>query len=262
MAARFTGRAGAIKVEDGDDFDPQTGWSYFEIWRGPKPAILAKAADFRASGWKVRRQKWTGAFYQIQATYGSIPGEGGGSESEVPVDRYRIGTEFVQQDLKDNPLLIALAGSEADLALLIRDIDKALADGISLEEAIAQGLPFADAIYRPVFNLRARGQMAYELKRPILTRIRSVTTSYPRQFVMTASPAIYKTAALIRVFGIPANVVARLPADPAAKPSNTEWAWFWKQQDSDIISTTNRAQEMDSWHFAHWSTATYTLVST
>src|SRR3954464_4683067 len=121
MASKFTGRAGAIKVEDGDDFDPQSGWQYYEVWRGPKAAIIAKRAPFINNGWKVKRQKWTGPVYQLQATAGWIPGQGNGSGSEVPVDRYRITTELAQLDLRSNPKLIASAGSEADLALLIHD---------------------------------------------------------------------------------------------------------------------------------------------
>lgn len=255
MAATFTGKAGCTMAEDGDDFDPSTGATFYQIWRGPKKSILAKAAQFRAAGWKVSRQKWSGPFYQIRCTLTGNYQNPTNPGLEVPIDRYRITTELAQIDLRANPKLIAGSGSEADLALLIHDIDEALKDGLTLGDINISPVDV------PVFNLRARGQQAYEIKRPVLTRIRSVSANYPRQFVIEPQPVIYKTAALIRVFGIPVAVSRRLAPDPAVKPSDTEWGWLWRQQDSDIVSTTTRVEEMDSWIFAAWSTATYDIVS-
>src|SRR5689334_8506868 len=112
MASKATGYQGASLVETRQDFDPQTGELYTEIWRGSKAAILAKTAEFRDAGWKIQRQKWSGPGYQVTASIGVTPSNEGGKSTEAPVDRWRIATQLAQFDLRSNPKLLEAARAE------------------------------------------------------------------------------------------------------------------------------------------------------
>ena len=74
MAAKQTGLQGAVFVEDAHDFDPQFGDTYSVTWRGPKAAILAKTALYRAAGWRCARRKAGGAVYELIASIVSVLG--------------------------------------------------------------------------------------------------------------------------------------------------------------------------------------------
>lgn len=269
MASKATGSQVITFVEDGYDYGPD-GESYFEVWRGTRAQALAKASALRLAGFRVQRRKWSGPGYQVTGTISLAPVAGGGSGSETPVDRWRITTQLAQLDMRSNPKLLAAFRAfvaeeyiESQLNINIQTADNLLASGGSVNDVgpSSPPNPAADALGRKLFNLRARGTQSYELKRPVLTRIRTVSTNYANQFIMEAQPKVYTTAALIRDFGLPATIQQRLPATPNEAPSDTVWAWLWQQQDSDTIPSLGRVEEMDSWVFAAWSTVLYDVVA-
>lgn len=254
MASKITGYQSVVFVEDGYDFDA-TGSTYFEVWRGSRAGILYKAAELQAAGYRVTRRKFSGPLYQVTGTLSLAPESGGGSGSETPVDRYRITTQLAQLDLRSNPALITLCGSERVLAQYVKEIDNDIAD-----VTIDANYDSYSTEKQTVADLRLRGAQAYELKRPVLTRIRTMSVNYSSEFVMEAQPKVYTTTTLISTFGIPLAVQAKLPVAPATSPTRTTWAWLWQQQDSDVIPTLGRVEEMDSWVFAAWSNAMYEVV--
>src|SRR5688572_741011 len=105
MASKATGKQTATRYKTDWEFDPQTGEALVEYWHGPKAAVISKAAAFKAAGFRVTRTN-NGAKYECKVYIAQAAGIATGSGSEVPVDRWRISSEWLQLDLRENPKLI------------------------------------------------------------------------------------------------------------------------------------------------------------
>ncbi len=262
MASKVTGYQGAVRAETGEDFDPAVGAVRYEIWRGSKAVIREKMLELKALGWRLSARKYNGGpGMELYAQRGLSSEDD--FQAEVPTDRWKITRELVQIDIRGNPKVIAAAVSADTLARWMNAIHAAIDAGLSLADyytSIGESPTVADE-HVMLYNLVAMGGDSYEVHRPVLSLVRTMNADNPQKFVMDARPAVYTTDALITTYTIPPAVAQRLPVDPALKPLNTVWAWGLRQQESDILISTNRVEEVLSWTFAAWSTLLYDVIA-
>lgn len=261
MASKATGYQLASLVSDEREFDPQLGHLQVQVWEGTKAAILVKEAELEAAQWKLTRRKRNGnsPVYSIEAS----------KPLDTPTDRWKIVTEMVQLDIRQNPKVIAAAVSADTLALWVQAIEAALAAGLSLPDYYTQvrGLTGTDAPIisdeeQELYNLMAMGVTSYEVHRPVLTRSRIIAPDYPEPFLVEAVTAIYTTTGLIACFNPPQEIISRLPADLPSylTPLDCVWGWKLRQQESDFLLSVNRVEEQHSWVFAAWPLLLYDVI--
>lgn len=233
-------------------FDPQQGWSTVEEWEGSKNACTNKQGEY--FGVNVRTDlSHDGPKYRLTATIGEIQRTGG--EQEQPVDTWEIDTEWVQNSIYENPNVLQLAGTVLTLAAWKEEIDRARK---KTPPALDSSTPAGKVT---LFEHIVRGVEAYEVKRIVLSRVRSVSVGYAGQFTCDAVDKVYTTARLISSFGIPSAIAARLPANPAYTPTNSAWSWKQRRASSRFSLRINKVEEVFDFVFAAWSTTLYDLQS-
>jgi hypothetical protein len=235
-------------------FDPATGDAYQETWSGTKAAIEAKHALMRAAGYKSRISN-NGHRWECVVTIGN-DGSGG---SETPLDKWSVSYEWPQISIFNLPQAAKEADSYIDRAQYRLDIEEAVKNGV--ECPLDPGnFPFAHHLHR----MLSRGTEAYEVRRPLLKRSRTFSTAYATRALLTPLEYVYKTSVMDDWFGVPAVIMAQLPADPGTNmtPAGTTWGWRVKGDESDTIPFLNRIEEVKTWIFAAWDTDLHTIVST
>jgi hypothetical protein len=224
-----------------------TGITTVWIYEGEEEALKVEAAGVLAANGQADVYPYDGPAYRMDVIW---PDDGTAS------DYWERVTEFVQEDLRENPKVISLASTSDTLALWIFLIKTALASGSPLKGVVDPGMQL-------LYDEMARGVTSHEVRRIILTRRRTLPIGYATPRTPTATESIYTTAALIRLFPpIPAGIQAILPAVPAVAPSGRTWGWKIRQDDSRLIPSTLKDEEVMRWTFAAWSTSLlYDLVT-
>ncbi len=233
------------------DFDPVNGYVVQEVWEGSKAAIYGLATAYEALGYKAHREH-DGPAHMCYVTIGGLTD----GSPEVPVDDWEIDDDYVQEDLWSNPKVIAAAGTDDILASWRGEIEDALAAKKTVTKTGFSGTK------KELFVHMRRGAIAHEISRPVLIRNRSISPRYAQRAVIESISKVYATAALIRVEGIPNDIRAKLPADPADVPSYTVWGWKRRKNNSKIERRLNKALEEKSWVFSAWATTFYDVVLT
>lgn len=122
-----------------------------------------------------------------------------------------------------------------------------------------------------IYNLHIMSgseDLSYASRLPILSRRRTCSTIYAQQIVVGGAQQIYSKVALQRVFGIPADVYARIPEDPSIAftairpPPDTQWGWLIRRQDSVQVARTGKVEETLDWRAAFWSLRLYEYIAT
>lgn len=259
MATIGNGTARIVSYET--VFDPQLGEQQIENWEGSEDALITVGRNqITPSGGKWRVQQHDGPIYRMAVNYGEVQSSG---VIEQPIDRWERVTEYIQEDLRNNPNVIALAGDAYTLNKWIKDVKAALKLNLTLDQY------YGDEDFDPIFasdeqiklyELYARGTESHEIKRFVLRLRRTISVKYAARSVASAVENIYSTGALIANFGIPPEIANTLPANPATPPANTAWSWKQRQDNSVFLPGLNKIEESKDWVFASWSTLLYNLV--
>ena len=231
--------------------DSSSGNSWEQEWTGSVSGIASLAVTLVASGARVRDESANGVG-RIIATYSFDPDNPTGEEA---IDRYEFEMEPVQVSLFNHPAVALESDGYVTRAQYKTDIEEAVASGEALGLSETE-YPLAHEVYR----LLSRGVESYELKRPVLSRVRAFSPNFSGRVVLSAVETVYTTAALVREFAIPATVASQLPADPPEVPEGTVWAWKLRGDRSTYIPAQNRVEETRDWVFASWSTLLYTVT--
>lgn len=249
------GDTGVRIVDVQRDFDPQYGATTTFIWEGEEEALNTMAPNM---GGKSRVYRFTGPVFRMSVRYGDAQD----GSTEIPTDTWEIDDDLVEAPIWECPKLIASIGGDDAMATL---------KGWILDSAAAKDTPsqfsvkhatFGDNItlYNEYFN---RGTRAYEVKRPTIKRVRTISANYAAPVVIVVPEPIYSTQKLITAFGIPTKFAAQLPADPgaAATPSGRVWAWKQRKESSKYTPVLNKIEETMEWVFTPWSLLTHAYIS-
>lgn len=268
-----------LKISSEVVFDPKYGFTTRELYSGTPTTINTLNATLILLGVRTTVTTQAGrtfltAYFGVQDSSGVTP--------ETPNDYYELETEYVQESVWHNDKVESAArvvaaangGAETTSGVLARwrRIIEAGMKGMVLSDdsnnqfnkitegpvepsSLAPDLePFGLDLYKDF----VRDADTYETTRQVLTRNRTVSVAYSAQTVAQTRPIIYTTAQLIAVFGIPAAVAARLPADPTDVPTNALWAWK-QRRNTSRYEWSGRVAEVMSWTFAAWSVLTHQL---
>lgn len=242
-------------------FDPNTGEQQIENWEGSEEALISLARNtVIPSGGKCRIRQSNGPIYTMGVSYGEVQS---GGTTETPIDRWERVTEYIQEDLRNNPNIIAAAGTAATLNKWVQDVKAALKSNLTLHQFYAteeDPTPTVADQQIMIYELYSRGTEAHEIKRFVLRLRRTISVNFANRSIANALERIYTTSTLISEFGIPPEVSGTLPADPASSPANTAWSWKQRQDNSVFLPGLNKIEESKDWVFAAWSTLLYNLV--
>lgn len=251
MASKATGDPKAVRFSTEILFDPQSGDQLVETWFGTKGAIYGLLAAFKGAGGVKVALTHDGPKYKLVATFSALGLRDG--SVEIPVDKWQLQTEWVQVDIRHSPKILALpiAGSPTAIA-------KAY---LAAQTAVKTQTPAALTSLATVFyNLLAHGADSYEIKRPVLTRVRTVSPFYAQQIMVSAVEQVYSTATLISGFAIPPAISSRLPVNPSGLITDCVWAWKERKQSSEFTLALNKVEEQNDWVFSLWNTNLYDVV--
>ncbi len=278
MPAITTGNALAVRSGWSQDFDPTTGWQTTETWNGNKAQIGAIAPLFRSAGAKVSVSN-SGALWTLVATWSveyssnldaGIPAGSPPATVETANETWNLNVEQVQVDLRSAPSLLVLFGGATEAAQetlsgAIQLADDAIKARLNPDDYLVSiGLPAippsSQLNYFKIYRLRARGVQAVEEKRPILTRNRSFSPTFPTPVQVTGVDVVYSSQTLISTFAVPALVQSRMPVTPPVTITEAAWGWKQRRQDSQFNVARNRIDEGSDWIFAQWSNVLYTIL--
>lgn len=264
--------AGEIKVGDNSvriisvetTFDPETGWQDRIRIEGEEDAVRVEQFAYAARGFRCNIYPHDGPVWR-----GDFTGTSNQDQTGLPeiVDQWEFETQFVQESIYNNPKVLASVGYDDDsLSIAAKEIEESIADHLTLSEFIDKyQIPTPPSALQAVaiglYVLRLRGQVATEIERCVLRRVRTIPVDSASRATQDAVPKVYTTAALIATFGIPADIAALLPATPASSDVYSTWAWKKQRDASSIIPQLGKCQETREWVFASWANATYTLIT-
>lgn len=238
--------------------DSSTGNSWEHEWTGSLSGIASLAASLVAAGARVRDESANGVGRLI-ATYSYDPDAPVADEEAT--DRYEFDMEPVQVSLFNHPVA---AGEIEAYGIANANIgESGYKRGIEAAVNAGDPFPLTAGVYpvgAEIYRLLSRGVESYELKRPVLSRVRTFSPNFSGRVVLSAIETVYTTAGLVRDFAIPATVASQLPADPPEVPAGTVWAWKLRTDRSVYIPAQNRVEETRDWVFAAWSSLLYTVT--
>jgi hypothetical protein len=247
----IVGNPAAVLKSEEPFYSAETGYGLRQTWHGSKAAIVAKLSTYAQQGYNGTTSKSAGGSWQLVI---SLP--------DVAFDRWEIDTEWEQRSLFALPQADAEmsaysnAGSTGRAAYK-KMIEDAVSNGDNALSVTEGAYPYAYVIFR----LMSRGVEAYEVRRPVIRRRRTVALQWATPITLDQNENVYTTAKLITTFAIPALVQLQLPANPAVTPIDCAWAWKTRTQASSSVPALNKTEEQTEWVFAAWPTKYYTLIS-
>lgn len=204
---------------------------------------------------------------RLLAVFATDPSTASNPAAEVPVDRWPIQEELVQVSLWSIPAVIRELADKSNF-VNISKVKKDIAD------AASNGLdfPYTETVYPNCYRVFLKllaGAEHYESKRPVLTRVRTYSSTYPSRLRVVARDLVYTTSALITLLGIPTDIQSVLPVNPPDTdlPVDVKGqivaAWSWKNRGTnlDYHVATRRFEETSIFAFAAWDKELYQLVT-
>lgn len=260
MAVAQIGAGGATLVKTGREFDPQQGFIYVSTYEGNEASIRGLESVFTAAKARTRVEH-DGPVYSIEVR-NAAPSSADGAEQ--PLDKWNLDIDFAQESIWSAPhVLSAAAAADETGTFTADDMIAYWKSAIKAKQEETIVAPAATGFAEPLRQIYAniiRGQEAYEVERPTLSRVRTYSASYATRIRIEAIPTVYTTTALILSFAVPALIVAQLPDNPAYTPPYTAWSWKKRKQSSETVVALNKIQETTEWVFAAWDTLTYNVV--
>lgn len=269
---------GSIRFSD----SPATGNSLIETFRGNRTALEALKDQFKALGATADLSTAGSNLWELTIV---IDVNLANASAETPFDSYRWDDEFYTEDVYSNPLVTkpttypnidgfpspGQPGSVTSnqLATIERIISEYQSGAQDTSDATKKAyvaswkaLLLENPWAADVAYFRIRGHTSYELKRPVLTRIRSYSTQYTQRQSMEAVPTVYSSETLVSLESFPDVIKNQMPANPpaAVTPPLTAWGWRKRAQSSEVIPYQAKISETTSWTFAAWPTTFYQHV--
>ena len=254
----IAGNLKAILQAEEPYFDPGEGWQNQQTWIGTKDAIYAKASEMAAAGFKVRvTQK--GPKYTAVC---NIPTVTGATGEQQALDQYELDAEWAQDSIYANPRVVeASNNSTYKVATWRSRIEKALkTDPPTSLTFTLNDTDLEIAAMQALYYLAALKVEAFETRRYVLRRRRTIPATYSQPVSLDPFEKIYRTATLISGFNIPALIAGQLPADPPFTPQGTVWGWKARTDASQFIPALNKKEEVKEWVFAAWASYLYQIV--
>lgn len=247
-------------------WDPQTGRSIKQTFEGDENSVRGTYLALELQ--KVHGLHMTNDGPLWTLTWlSAAPIDG---TPEVPVDQWDWETDMIQEEIWMNPKVAAAAAADLDPKNTGTDDDKLAKWKVDITNQLTNNLggptlPTATNFTGKKLELYVnmlRGGVAHEIKRPTLTRVRSFSSAYAPRQIVNGVENIYTTDALIRTFGIPADIAATMPdMTGITPPSFTAWAWKERKINSTTVRNKGRTQEEREWVFAAWVTLPYNLIA-
>jgi hypothetical protein len=230
--------------------DSRLGSIWQDTYRGPEASIMLLALGFQNLGleftWRQDRAYWL-----LTVRYGYEEGA-----TETPQDTWELVSERNVMDLWAHPRIAAALSAQGDSAASTRaKIQQAVDDGKAWST-----VGVTDEHLQEAYRLLLRGATGYDLKRPVLRRVRTYSARYATRIVIRAIEQIFTTSKIVAEYSIPSSVQAQLPTDPSEIPDGTVWAWKESDTRATTIPRTNRIEETIEWTFAAWSRLLYDLA--
>lgn len=241
-------------------FDPNSGWMKTQVYRGTVAAINALQAAYNSVGWKTENSTNGSQWLELTVSIPESQGQG-----EVPIDKYELNMDFVQEDVFKNPKFLdtLLNDGRFDFGTL-QEVSRQRTE---VEKAIASGQNIRDSGTPPAFfsghllQIMTIGPKYTERERPVLVRNRTFSLNYSFPVELDATPTVYSTSALISTYGIPNGVARQLPSNPSYTIEDTTWGWKKRRDNSEIIPAMNKVQETKDWVFDAWSNFCYNFIT-
>lgn len=235
-------------------FDPVTGPAVISIFEGSEDDCTTTGAIYQQAGFRSHVFQYNGPVYRLRV---SIP-EGNDGTPAPNTDRWERFTETAQEDIRNNPRLVAAILTEVSpagsTAAMINGLYKDFKDQIKAGNKNAN---YGATNVQAFFELLSRGAEAHEVRRVILRRRRTIALRFLAQSEVLAVERIYSTSALISAFAIPNAIASKLPVQGDATPTNTAWGWKERSDDSMILAASSIVEETKEFVFAAWSTLLY-----
>lgn len=268
-------------------YAPNVGAGVREVIKGNKAAMQSLGVAYQRMGWATDVYN-DGATWVCEATYGGNPQDANGTTIEQPVDRWEIDAEFYQASIWSNPVIYrralkifnasnpALDGTVNDVVATWKTFCNNALKGIAFDpntgnssvKSQTGALAPKDTgfiVNSPLYDIYCgivEGQDAWEARRAVLTRTRTISTAYPTQFTIPPVEIVYSTPILVSMNSIPENIAVRLPGYPNGAnlppiPAMRYWGWKQRRETSQIVLAQNKVEEVTEWVFAAWSAVTY-----
>ena len=253
-------------VEASFSTDPVAGSVYIQTFEGSELGCQTRAAELLSYGARVNVTT-DGGKSRLVATFARDPSTASNPATEVPNDYWTLDWEMVQVSVWSIPAVIReLAANAAQMNPA--EARKTVIDAASGGLAFPLSLDTYRNTYRVYLKLIA-GAESFELKRPVLSRVRTYSKPYPSKQQIQAREYVYLTAQLVSLFSIPADVQAILPDDPGDRWTPVDvngnaagvWAWKLKGEQLRYMVALGKWEESTTWAFAAWDSDLYEVIS-
>lgn len=242
----LAGNLGAKLQQDTRNFNPETGFERISVYSGPKASINGLFNALCTKGY-ICSISHEGPLWKVTVQFAD----------NLVLDRWERTVEWAQVSILQTPGLYGAASVE-ELSQWNAEVDAEVAKSLPDLTTVA-GWP---AGQQRLYRAKARGMESFEIKRYVLRMRRTVPpTAIATADTPDANESVYSTDALIRIFGVPATIAAKLPGTPTITPVDTQWGWKFRTDDVEFIRAINRAQQLREWVFAAWPTDHYNFVS-
>jgi len=243
-------------TSEGITLDSDIGYTWERVYEGNRTGIATVAALLAGDGSKLRWEQKAG-LNRLQAFYARNPNV---DESvEEATDSWNLVQEPYQIPLFRHPLAALESESyvSGSFAQYRKDITEAAEAGTAYP-LDAGAFPVGLQIYR----LLGQGVEYWETQRPILSRQRTFSKTYPSKQVVAFTSTVYTRSTLLSSgFGIPVDYESQIPANPSySPPTGTAWGWRLRQQSSGYSPNTGRWEEQLEWEFGWWYSSLYNIV--
>ena len=256
MAERKGGDTTLRELQPGYEGDPVYGLRVIRRFEGPKDDIVSQGQIFMAGGFTVSMEPVAGSWYRLY-----VRAPNAQEPNQPPVDTWERTVERVQEDIRNNPKVIAAAVAAAggDPGAGVSELNKWHKEAKELIKS-GTGLVYANPDRQAFFELMSRGAEAFLVRRIIARRRRIIASNVPAQSDVNAVEEFYSTAKLIEIFAIPPDVASKLPVGGNA-PSNTAWGWMERMDTSITTPAYAQTEEIKDWVFSAHSTFLYDYIS-
>ncbi len=104
----------------------------------------------------------------------------------------------------------------------------------------------------------------YEVKRPVLKRVRFMPVASTSRTSLVGTQILYTTAQLISAWSVPVDIVLQITSVDTGLPTaraGTLWSWKERQNESETVIGSGRFMECRDWVFGRWSTLSHAVYT-
>lgn len=249
---------GSVAIQPEEfSFDIEAGWSRTVSYLGTHQGIRGLIGQYEAGGYTFTAD-FNGPIARISGTINQNPV----NPNDVEAERYTTHTEVIDQDIWTLEGLEAEAAAYAAAegvspskyrAVILQAVKDAKLSDLAANDLPAGSYPLAYMAYTEL----ARGADSFENQVVVLTRSRVVPIAWIGRLDMDTVSRIYSGGGMIATFGLNPAVSGLFPAVPSTIAPNSVWGWRRRRQSIDYLEDGVRANIVQDWTFAQWSTFIY-----